>query len=137
MPSATAIGLSGFSFRQQDRDAAMGVGINVNRVSSLTFALGSALASAAGSLIGPLFALDPYMGTIPILKAFVVIILGGLGSIPGSILGGYILGVAESLGGGYISTEYQDAFAFVVLILILLFRPHGIIGGGAAGVEEG
>jgi branched-chain amino acid transport system permease protein len=112
----------------QDREAALAVGINVNRVSSFTFALGSALAAAAGSLIGPLFSLDPFMGTVPVLKAFVVIILGGLGSIPGSIVGGYILGVAESLGGGYISTKYQDTFAFIALIFVLLIRPTGLMG---------
>lgn len=112
----------------QDREAALAVGINVDRMSSFTFALGSALAAAAGSLIGPLFSLDPFMGAVPVLKAFVVIILGGLGSIPGSILGGYILGVAESLGGGYISTEYQDTFAFIALISVLLIRPTGLMG---------
>jgi len=112
----------------QDKRAAALVGINVYRVNTITFTLGSALAAAAGALLGPLFVVSPTMGTVPILKAFVVIILGGMGSIPGAILGGYLLGVVESLGAGYMSSKYMDLYAFVVLVLVLSFRPQGLMG---------
>ena len=112
----------------QDKKAAALVGISVNRITSITFALGSALAAAAGSQLGPIFVVSPTMGMVPILKAFVVIILGGMGSIPGAIMGGYLLGVVESLGAGYISSKYMDMYAFVILILVLSFRPQGLMG---------
>jgi len=112
----------------QDRIAAALVGISVSRISMITFALGSALAAAAGALLGPIFVISPTMGTVPILKAFVVIILGGMGSIPGAILGGYILGMVESLGAGYISSKYMDLYAFVILLLVLAIRPQGLMG---------
>ncbi len=112
----------------QDRRAAALVGISVDHVSTMTFAIGSALAAAAGALLGPILVLYPTMGAILIVKAFVVIILGGMGSIRGAILGGYILGVVESLGAGYISSTYRDLYAFVILILVLSFKPQGLMG---------
>ncbi len=112
----------------QNREGAMLTGINVNRVSATTFAISSATAAVAASLLSPIFMLSPSMGAILGMKAFIIVILGGLGSIPGAILGGYILGLLEALGGGYISAAYKDVFAFGALIIILSFRPTGIFG---------
>jgi branched-chain amino acid transport system permease protein len=112
----------------QDSHAAVLVGISVDRVSAFTFAIGSALAAAAGTLLGPIFLVYPAMGAAPIVKAFVVIILGGMGSIPGAILGGFILGIAESLGVTYISSTFMDLYAFGILIIILMFKPRGLMG---------
>lgn len=112
----------------QDREGASLVGINVNFVSSLTFAIATALASAAASLVAPIFMISPGMGALLVMKAFVIIILGGLGSTPGAIIGGYALGLIESLGGGFISAEYKDVFAFGALILVLAIKPTGLFG---------
>lgn len=106
------------------------VGVNINRVSSLAFAVAAALAAAAGSLLAPLSMLIPYMGGMVIMKGFVIIILGGMGSIGGAILGSYILAIAESLFAGYAWSEWQPALGFVVLILVLSFRPNGLFGRG-------
>ncbi len=110
-------------------DAAGLMGININRVISFTFVLGSALAGAAGILVG-LYnqKIDPLMGIMPGLKAFVAAVLGGIGSIPGAILGGVIMGVAETLTVGYLSSTYRDAITFVILVAVLLFRPTGLLG---------
>jgi len=112
----------------QNRTGAAMVGINLNRVSALAFATGSALGAAAGSLLGPLFMVTPLMGGMTVMKAFVVIILGGMGSIGGAIVGGYALGIAESLFAGYAWSEWQPAVGFVVLILVLSLRPQGLFG---------
>lgn len=112
----------------QNREGAMLVGINVNRVSSLTFAISAATAAAAACLVAPIFIISPTMGALLGMKAFVIVILGGLGSIPGAILGGYILGLVEALGGGYLSAAYKDVYAFGALILILSLRPTGLFG---------
>ncbi len=114
----------------QDREGAALVGINVNRVSSLTFAISCALAAAAASLVAPIFIIEPTMGAILVMKAMVIIILGGMGSVPGAIIGGYILGLIEALGGGFISSAYKDVFAFGALVLILAIKPTGIFGKG-------
>lgn len=112
----------------QNREGAMLNGINVNRVSALTFAISSATAAVAASFLSPIFMLSPSMGAILGMKAFIIVILGGMGSIPGAILGGYILGLIEALGGGYISAAYKDVFAFGALIIILAVKPTGIFG---------
>jgi branched-chain amino acid transport system permease protein len=112
----------------QNREGAMLVGINVNWVSSLTFAISTATAAAAASLVAPIFMISPTMGALLGMKAFVIVILGGLGSIPGAILGGYILGILEAVGGGYLSAAYKDVYAFGALILILSIRPTGLFG---------
>ncbi len=112
----------------QDKDAASLMGISIDRVYTFTFAVGSALAAAAGALIAPIFQIFPTMGFVPFIKAFTVVILGGLGSVIGAIYAGFILGIAESLGAAYISTAYKDSFAFIILILVLLFKPSGIMG---------
>jgi branched-chain amino acid transport system permease protein len=109
--------------------AAALVGVNLDAVISFTFALGSALAAAAGILYATLYpSIDPLMGIMPGLKAFVAAVLGGIGSIPGAALGGLILGVVETLVSGYVSSRYRDGIAFAVLILILLWKPSGLLG---------
>ncbi len=110
-------------------DASGLMGINIHRVISFTFVLGSALAAAAGILVG-LYnpKIDPLMGIMPGLKAFVAAVLGGIGNIPGAIVGGLIMGVAETLTVGYLSSTYRDAITFVILVAVLLFRPTGLFG---------
>lgn len=112
----------------QDRDAADLVGIDASRIFMAAFAVASALAAAAGSLVGPIFLVNPAMGFMPFLKSFVVVLFGGIGSVAGSIIGGLILGVMETLGAAYVSTEYKDAIAFALLIVVLLFKPSGLFG---------
>ncbi len=105
------------------------VGINVNSVVTTTFLMGSALAGAAGVLVGVFTPrIDPLMGILFGLKAFVAAVLGGIGSIPGALLGGYLLGVSETFVTAYISSTYRDALAFGILILILILKPAGILG---------
>jgi len=112
-----------------DADAARLMGIDVDRIISITFAIGSGLAAAAGVLVGVYYnSIDPLMGIMPGLKAFVAAVLGGIGVIPGAMLGGVILGVIEALVSGFISSTFRDAAAFAILIIILLFRPSGILG---------
>lgn len=112
-----------------DTDAARLMGINVDRTISFTFALGSALAAAAGVLVGIYYnSIDPLMGIMPGLKAFIAAVLGGIGVIPGAMLGGIILGVIEALVSGFISSTFRDAAAFAILIIILLFKPTGLLG---------
>lgn len=112
----------------QNREGAMLTGINVNRVSAMTFFISAGTAAIAASLLTPIFVLTPAMGAILGMKAFIIVILGGMGSIPGAIIGGYILGLIEALGGGYISAAYKDVFAFGALIIILSIKPTGLFG---------
>ncbi len=112
-----------------DADAARLMGINVDKVISYTFALGSSLAAAAGVLVGIYYnSIDPLMGMMPGIKAFVAAVLGGIGIIPGAVAGGLILGVVEAMTSGFLSSTFRDAVAFSILILILLFRPAGLLG---------
>lgn len=112
----------------QDREGALLAGINVGRVETLVFAVGSAMAAVAAALISPIFLVYNTMGDFVILKAFIIIILGGMGSIPGAIIGGYIIGLVESLGGAYLSTDYNELIAFAILIGVLAFKPTGLFG---------
>mgnify|MGYP000877348550 FL=1 len=112
-----------------DKEAAQLMGINVDRIIAFTFAIGSALAAAAGILVGILYnSVDPYMGTLPGLKAFVAAVLGGIGIIPGAVIGGFLMGIAENLVVAFGSSTYRDAVAFAILILILLIKPSGLLG---------
>lgn len=110
----------------QDRETAALMGVEIDWVHTVTFAFGSGLAAAAGALLGPVFVVYPAMGDLAALKAFSVVILGGLGSLPGATLGGLILGITEELGAGYISSGYRDAVGFVIIILVLFVRPSGL-----------
>ena len=113
----------------EDRGAAELMGINVNRTISLTFAIGSALAAIAGILLCSSYPiLQPTTGSMPGIKAFTAAVFGGIGSIPGAMLGGILLGVIEIFGKAYISTELGDAIVFAVLIIVLLVKPAGLLG---------
>ncbi len=110
-------------------DAARLMGISTDWIISVTFALGSALAAAGGVLIGmQIPKIDPLMGIVYGLKAFVAAVLGGIGSIPGAVLGGLLIGTSEVLVVGYLSSAYRDAIAFGILILVLILRPQGLLG---------
>ncbi len=113
----------------EDKGAAQLMGINVNRTISITFAIGSALAAVAGALYVSSYGfVGPYTGSLPGIKAFVAAVLGGIGSIPGAMLGGILLGIIESLSKAYISTNLADAIVFSVLIIVLLVKPSGLLG---------
>ena len=110
-------------------DAAKLMGIDTGRTISATFAIGSALAAAGGILFGlDQITINPLMGTLTGLKAFVAAVLGGIGNIPGAVVGGLLIGLAEQLVAGYVSPDYRDAITFVILIVILILRPEGILG---------
>ncbi|MCI5481065.1 MAG: branched-chain amino acid ABC transporter permease [Lachnospiraceae bacterium] len=113
----------------EDKGAAELMGINVNRTISMTFAIGSALAAVAGILyICQYQSLRPTLGALPGIKAFVAAVLGGIGNVPGAMLGGIVLGIIESMSKAYISTELSDAIVFGVLVIVLLVKPTGLLG---------
>ena len=112
----------------ENRDAAILMGVNVNTIPLIVFAISTALGVAAGIMVGALFAIAPGTGEGLVVKGFAVLILGGLGSIPGAIVGGIVLGITEALAAGFISSAYKDVIAFVVMIVVLLFRPQGLLG---------
>jgi len=113
----------------QDRTMAMLVGVDVNRVISMTFIIGSALAAIGGMLIAShIGQINFFIGFIAGIKAFTAAVLGGIGSIPGAVLGGFVLGLTESFATGYVSSDYEDVFAFSLLVLILIFKPAGLLG---------
>ncbi|MGH7420070.1 MAG: branched-chain amino acid ABC transporter permease [Candidatus Rokuibacteriota bacterium] len=110
----------------QDRETAALMGVSIERIHTVTFAFGAGLAAAAGALLGPVFLLYPSMGDLASLKAFSVVILGGLGNFGGAALGGLVLGIAEELGAGYVSSGYRDAVGFLMIVAVLLLRPSGL-----------
>ncbi len=115
----------------QDREAAALMGVDVDIVNMFTFGWGAAMAALAGGLLAPFFQVFPTMGAIVTAKSFAVVIVGGLGSFPGAILAGLLLGIAESLGAGYVSSGYRDAIAFILIIVVLVIRPTGLLGNQA------
>jgi branched-chain amino acid transport system permease protein len=119
------ISLEGVS---QDLEAASLQGINVNRYISLSFGVGCSLAAVAGSLLAPIFTVSPFMGHGPVVKAFIIIMLGGLGSMMGAMLGGLILGIVESFGATYMGATIQEISGFLLLLLVLIVKPTGIFG---------
>lgn len=112
----------------QNRDAAILMGVNVKTIPLVVFSISTALGVAAGIMVGSLFAIAPGIGEGLVIKGFAVLILGGLGSIPGAVVGGVVLGITEALAAGFISSAYKDVIAFVVMIVVLLVRPQGLMG---------
>jgi branched-chain amino acid transport system permease protein len=123
----TKIGLA-MRATSQKSDAAMLMGININKVYTFTFAVGAALAGAAGALYGIILPFNPTIGALPTIKAFAIIILGGLGSIPGAVIGGLLYGIAENVTGYLSNGTWQNAVAFALLIVVLAIRPTGLFG---------
>jgi branched-chain amino acid transport system permease protein len=123
----TKIGLA-MRATSQKSDASMLMGININRVYIFTFAVGAALAGAAGAIYGILFPFNPAIGALPTIKAFAIIILGGLGSVPGAVVGGLLYGIAENTTGYLTNGTWQNAVAFALLIAVLVIRPTGLFG---------
>ncbi len=111
-----------------DREAAELMGVNVNNIISITFGIGSALAAAAGVIFGCFYPFDPLLGVMPGLKAFIAAVVGGIGSLPGAVLGGMLMGVAEQMAVGFGTSALRDVVAFIILIVILLFKPTGLLG---------
>jgi branched-chain amino acid transport system permease protein len=112
----------------QDREAAQLMGINVKRMSMIAFGLGASLAGTAGALISPTYYIFPQVGSTFTLKAFVITVLGGMGSIVGATLGGILIGIAESIGGVYFGAGWKEVVVFVLFLLVLLFKPSGLMG---------
>ena len=112
----------------QDKEAAALQGVQVGRISALSFGIGCALASAAGALMAPIFSINPFLGGEVILKAFLVVILGGMGSIPGAMLGGLVLGFTESFGSLFFTVPTVSVITFTLIIIILILRPQGLLG---------
>jgi len=113
----------------QDQKMALLVGVNVDRIISITFVIGSALAAIGGLLIAShIGQINFSIGFIAGIKAFTAAVLGGIGSIPGAVLGSFVLGLTEAFATGYVSSDYEDVFAFSLLVLILIFRPSGLLG---------
>jgi branched-chain amino acid transport system permease protein len=113
----------------QDPDAAALQGVNIDAVSALGFGVGCALAGGAGGLLAPLFAVSPAMGALPVVKAFIIIIIGGMGSLPGAVLGGLLLGGVEGLGTLFMGSAAVNILGFLMVIVVLLVRPRGLVGG--------
>jgi branched-chain amino acid transport system permease protein len=112
----------------QDPEAALIQGIRVDRVYAFTFGIGTLLAAAAGGLIGPVFSLTPYMGTLPLVKAFIAVILGGMGSVTGAVVGGLVIGISETFLSTYFGGAAAAILQFAVIMLILVLRPSGLFG---------
>jgi branched-chain amino acid transport system permease protein len=112
----------------QDKEAAAIVGIDINLVYAVNFGLGAGLAGLAGTLLGTLFIVYPNMGLIAVVKAFLIVIMGGMGNFLGAIIGGVLLGVVESLAAGFISSGYKDLFGLLIVMILLIFRPYGLFG---------
>jgi branched-chain amino acid transport system permease protein len=113
---------------EQNLNAARLMGIDINRIFRLTCAIGAALAAAAGTLVGPIFLVSPAMGLMVIAKVFAVVILGGMGNVAGAIWAAFLLGLTESMTAGFLSSDYKDVVTFLILIVVLVFKPEGLFG---------
>jgi branched-chain amino acid transport system permease protein len=125
--SKTWVGLA-LRAASQNRVAAQTSGVDVFKLDAVAFGIGVALAGLAGALLAPLFLVYPTNGAVTTVKGFEIIVIGGLGSIPGALIGGVLLGVVESLGAAFISSPYQNAYGFVLVLIVLLVRPYGLFG---------
>jgi len=112
----------------QNKEACQILGIDVARISTIAFALGAGLSGLGGAVVAPVMAIHPVMGILVVIKCFAAVIMGGFGNIHGTILAAFILAIVESFAVAYVSLQYKDMFAFIVMIAILLFRPHGLFG---------
>lgn len=112
----------------QNRTGAALVGVQITHVTAVVFAIGSAMAGAAGVLYGSLFAITPYMAAGPLMKGLILTVLGGLGSVPGAVAAGFLLGLAESFGARYLSASFRDGYGFILMIVTLLYFPTGLFG---------
>jgi branched-chain amino acid transport system permease protein len=112
----------------QNRTGAALVGVQITHVTAMVFAIGSAMAGAAGVLYGSLFAITPYMAAAPLMKGLILTVLGGLGSVPGAVAAGFLLGLAESFGSRYLSASFRDGYGFILMIVALLYFPTGLFG---------
>jgi branched-chain amino acid transport system permease protein len=112
----------------QNREAAQVLGVDLAQVTLLTFVVSAALTGLAAALVAPLYLIFPTVGSLLTLKAFAVVVIGGMGNVGGALIAAFVVGVAEALGAGYISVEYRDAIAFVLMIAVLLWRPLGLMG---------
>jgi branched-chain amino acid transport system permease protein len=112
----------------QNRTGAALVGVQISHVTAIVFAIGSAMAGAAGVLYGSLFAITPYMAAGPLMKGLILTVLGGLGSVPGAVVAGFLLGLAESFGSRYLSASFRDGYGFILMIIALLYFPTGLLG---------
>ncbi|MFX0202389.1 MAG: branched-chain amino acid ABC transporter permease [Candidatus Hodarchaeota archaeon] len=112
----------------QNKELALTLGLDVEKTYNIIFGIGTTAAAIAGVAISSIYVINPHMGATPVLKSFVVSVLGGLGSLPGALLGGVCLGLAESIGSVYIASEYTYAIGFIIMILLLIFRPRGLLG---------
>ena len=113
---------------EEDKIAASLQGINVNRINAFVFFLGAALAAAAGAFVAPLYSIEPTMGTLPMTKAFIVIVIGGMGSIPGAIISGFLIGIIDSVLSLTIGTELTYITVWLLVIIFLNVRPRGLFG---------
>ena len=114
---------------EQNHDSALLVGVNVGRVYPLVFAVSAALAALAGIMLGGLFFITPVMGTDPLLRAFIVVVFGGLGSLPGTVVGAYVIGLIEAIAVFFVGLYWAPVVLFIVLILVMILRPTGLMGG--------
>jgi branched-chain amino acid transport system permease protein len=114
---------------EQNHDSALLVGVNVGRVYPLVFAVSAALAALAGVMLGGLFFITPVMGSEPLLRAFIVVVFGGLGSLPGTVVGAYVIGIIEAIAVFFVGLYWAPVVLFVVLILVMILRPTGLMGG--------
>ncbi len=112
----------------QNKEACQVIGVDIGRISTISFALGAGLSGLGGAVVAPVMAIHPVMGILVVIKCFAAVIMGGFGNIQGTMYASFILAIVESFAVAYVSLQYKDAFAFAVMIIVLLFKPHGVFG---------